>query len=130
MLMRLQEYAQLQHAEACKRRASRDDPDGASDDDRTEATPDPIQSPLKLACSPASPPASASGQPGSKGRSMGGVAGSGAQAVRSARLVLVELRERVPPAAAALLVPPLLDAGPPVLATCERDLPAQAPLLC
>lgn len=112
MLMRLQEYAQLQRAEALKRPASRDAPDGASDDDRTGAAPDPTQSPLSFACSPGSLPASASGQPGSKG-SLGGVAGAGAQAVRSARLVLVELRERVPLAAAALLVPPLLDAGAP-----------------
>jgi len=80
-----QEYAQLQRAAALKGSSADGLPDGASDDD--------------------------GGTPGTQAPAAGGGQAPGASALRPARAVLVDLRARAPVAAAALLVPPLLDGG-------------------
>jgi len=80
-----QEYAQLQRAAALKGSSADGLPDGASDND--------------------------GGTPGTQAPAAGGGQAPGASALRPARAVLVDLRARAPVAAAALLVPPLLDGG-------------------
>ena len=108
----LQEYAQLQRASALKRAPRGGSPGGASDDENPPAAPDPAANPAAAAAAPAGRPSGGRGGAAGSGGTVWGTEGAaGAQPLRSARLALVELRERVPIAQAALLVAPLLDAG-------------------
>ena len=111
----LQEYAQLQRAAALKRAPRGGSPGGASDDETLRTAPDPAANPAPSASALVGArlgPSSGAGSAAGGGGPMWGTQGAaGAQPLRSARLALVALRERVPLAQAALLVAPLLDYG-------------------
>lgn len=108
----LQEYAQLQHASALKSAPRGGSPGGVSDDEAPPTAPDPAANPSAAAAAPVGRPSGGRGGAAGSGGTVWGTEGApGAQPLRSARLALVELRERVPLAHAALLVAPLLDSG-------------------
>lgn len=108
----LQEYAQLQRASASKRAPRGGSPGGASDDEAPPTAPDPAANPAAGATAPMGRPTDGRGGAAGSGGTVWRTEGAaGAQPLRTVRLALVELRERVPLAQAALLVAPLLDDG-------------------
>ena len=122
----LQEYAQLQRASALKSAPRGGSPGGTSDDVVPPTAPDRTANPAPAAVAPAGRPGGRCGTAGSGGTVGGTEGAAGAQPLRSARLALVELRERVPLAQAALLVAPLLDAGAGQVAASEMSVKVRA----